>query len=123
MTKTELFTEYAAYHADRRNRICHAFGIPLIVLGIMGSWTPRGRLGPVDLAMRRPPIAVLIYYAAIDPRGALISAVVFALLYLVAIRLSGKSTWRHSSSDGVSNSSVTSSKAPNRSFRRISSIS
>ncbi|MBV8491210.1 MAG: DUF962 domain-containing protein [Candidatus Eremiobacteraeota bacterium] len=85
MTKTELFTEYAAYHADRRNRICHAFGIPMIVLGIMGMGH-LVRLGPVDLAAVAA-VAVLIYYAAIDIRGALISAVVFAILYLIAIRL------------------------------------
>jgi uncharacterized membrane protein YGL010W len=85
MTKTELFTEYASYHADRRNRICHAFGIPLIVLGIMGLGH-LVRIGPVDLAVVAA-VVVLIYYAAIDLRGALISLVVFALLYLIATRL------------------------------------
>ncbi|MBV8584295.1 MAG: DUF962 domain-containing protein, partial [Candidatus Eremiobacteraeota bacterium] len=84
MTKTELFTEYGAYHADSRNRICHAFGIPLIVLGILGL-LHLVHLGPVDLAVVAA-IAVLIYYAAIDVRGALISLVVFAILYLVAER-------------------------------------
>jgi len=85
VTKTELFTEYGAYHADSRNRICHAFGIPLIVLGILGL-LHLVHLGPVDLAVVAA-IAVLIYYAAIDVRGALISLVVFAILYLVAERL------------------------------------
>jgi uncharacterized membrane protein YGL010W len=85
MTKTELFTEYASYHADRRNRICHAFGIPLIVLGIMGL-AHFVRVGPVDLAALAA-IALLIYYAAIDVRGALISLAVFAILYAVAIRV------------------------------------
>ncbi len=85
MTKTELFTEYASYHADRRNRTCHAFGIPLIVLGIMGL-AHLVRIGPVDLAAVAA-VAVLIYYAAIDLRGALISAVVFAILYEIAVRL------------------------------------
>lgn len=85
MTKAELFAEYGSYHADRRNRACHAVGIPLIVLGIMGL----GRLvalGPVDLAVLAA-IGVLVYYAAIDLRGALLSAVIFAILYAVAIRL------------------------------------
>lgn len=87
MTKTELFREYGSYHADRRNRICHAFGIPLIVLGIMGlvHLVPF-HIGPVDLAAV-VAVAILIYYAAIDVRGALVSAVVFAILYLIAIRL------------------------------------
>ncbi|HVA33551.1 MAG TPA: Mpo1-like protein [Candidatus Baltobacteraceae bacterium] len=85
MTKTELFTEYGSYHADRRNRVCHAFGIPLIVLGILGL-AHLVRLGPVDLAVVAA-VAVLVYYAAIDVRGALISLVVFAVLYLAAVRL------------------------------------
>ena len=85
MTKSELFKEYASYHADRRNRIFHAFGIPLIVLGIMGL-AHLVRLGPVDLAVVAA-VAVLIYYAAIDLRGALISLVVFVILYFVAVRL------------------------------------
>lgn len=85
MTKTELFAEYASYHADRRNRVCHAFGIPLIVLGILGL-LHLVRVGPVDLAAVAA-IGVLLYYAAIDLRGALISLVVFAILYLVAVRL------------------------------------
>ena len=85
MTKVELFREYGSYHTDRRNRVCHAFGIPLIVLGIMGL-TSLLRLGPLDLAILIA-VAILIYYAAIDLRGALLSLVVFAVLYLIAIRL------------------------------------
>lgn len=85
MTKTELFREYGSYHADQRNRVCHAIGIPLIVLGIMGL-AHLVSLGPVDLAAVAA-IAVLIYYAAIDLRGALLSTVVFAILYVIAIRL------------------------------------
>ncbi len=86
MTKAELFSEYGSYHADRRNRVCHAFGIPLIVLGIMGL-ASLVRLGPVDLAAVAA-VAVLIYYAAIDLRGALLSLIVFAVLFWVALRLS-----------------------------------
>ena len=88
MTKTELFTEYASYHSDRRNRICHVIGIPLIVLGILGLMSMVRSSGPVDLAMVAA-VATLIYYAAIDVRGAVISLVVFIVLYLVAVRL----TW------------------------------
>ncbi len=85
MTKTELFREYGSYHSDQRNRVCHAIGIPLIVLGIMGL-AHLVSLGPVDLAVVAA-IAVLIYYAAIDLRGALLSTIVFAILYAIAIRL------------------------------------
>lgn len=85
MTKTELFTEYAAYHADHRNRACHAVGIPLILLGLMGL-LHLVALGPIDLAIVAG-IATLLYYASIDPRGALISTVLFALIYIIAVRL------------------------------------
>lgn len=85
MTKAALFAEYASYHADRRNRFCHAIGIPLIVLGTMGLVSLR-HIGPVDLAVVIA-IAVLIYYAALDIRGALLSLVIFAVLYVIAIRL------------------------------------
>nr|MDQ2681661.1 DUF962 domain-containing protein [Candidatus Eremiobacteraeota bacterium] len=44
------------------------------------------RLGPIDLAVLAA-VAVLIYYATIDPRGALLSAVVFLILYLIRVRL------------------------------------
>ncbi|HUA10218.1 MAG TPA: Mpo1-like protein [Candidatus Acidoferrales bacterium] len=85
MTKTELFTEYAAYHADRRNRACHAVGIPLIILGLMGLGHLVA-LGPIDLAIVLA-VATLVYYAVIDLRGALISTVLFAIIYVIAIRL------------------------------------
>jgi uncharacterized membrane protein YGL010W len=85
MTKSELFTEYGAYHADRRNRACHAVGIPLILLGTMGI-LHLVTFGPIDLAIVAG-IAALLYYAFIDPRGALISTVAFAILYEIAIRV------------------------------------
>jgi uncharacterized membrane protein YGL010W len=85
MTKTALFTEYASYHADRRNRICHAFGIPLIVMGMLGLGH-LVRLGSIDLATT-VAVALLIYYAVLDLRGAAISLLVFAVLYAIAVRL------------------------------------
>ncbi|HUN29103.1 MAG TPA: Mpo1-like protein [Alphaproteobacteria bacterium] len=85
MTKSELFTEYAAYHADRRNRACHAVGIPLILLGTMGI-LHLVAFGPVDLAIVAG-VATLLYYAFIDPRGALISTLMFAIIYEIAIRV------------------------------------
>jgi uncharacterized membrane protein YGL010W len=87
MSKTELFREYASYHADRRNKVCHAVGIPLIVVGILrlGHLV---RLGPVIDLAAVAAVSLLIYYAALDLRGALISLVVFVILYFVAIRLS-----------------------------------
>lgn len=86
MTKTELFAEYGSYHADKRNRACHAVGIPLIVLGVLGLFSSI-KLGPIDLAI---PVAIVVlaYYASLTVRGALISLVAFAVLYVIAARLS-----------------------------------
>ena len=89
MIKEQLYADYAGYHQDVRNRRAHAVGIPLIVLGLLGLLhaCPLLRIGPLDLAVVAA-IAVLLYYVALDVRGALISAVAFAILYGVAIRLS-----------------------------------
>jgi uncharacterized membrane protein YGL010W len=85
MTKNELYLEYAGYHQDIRNRRAHAVGIPLIVLGLLGTFSLL-RIGPVDLAVVAA-VAVLLYYVAIDARGALITAIAFAILYGIAVRL------------------------------------
>jgi len=85
MTRDELYTEYARFHQDARNRRCHAAGIPLIVLGLLGLLA-LVRLGPVDLAAVAA-VVVLLYYASLDLRGAFISLVAFAALYAIATRL------------------------------------
>lgn len=89
MTKDQFYADYAGYHRDIRNRRCHAVGIPLIVLGLLGLLhaIPVLRIGPVDPAVLTA-IAVLLYYAALDVRGALITAIAFAILYGVALHLS-----------------------------------
>jgi uncharacterized membrane protein YGL010W len=89
MIKEQLYADYAGYHQDVRNRRAHALGIPLIVLGLLGLFhaCPLLRIGPVDLAVVAA-VAVLLYYVALDVRGALISAVAFFVLYEVAIHLS-----------------------------------
>ena len=85
MTIDQLYAEYAEYHQDVRNKRAHAAGIPLVVLGLLGLLSLL-RIGPVDLAVAAA-VAVLLYYAAIDARGALLSAVLFAILYGIAVRL------------------------------------
>jgi uncharacterized membrane protein YGL010W len=86
MTKGDLFREYGSYHQDGRNRVCHVIGIPLILVGVMGMLHERS-IGPVDLAALAA-VATLAYYAVIDLRGALVSAVAFAVLYAVAVHVS-----------------------------------
>ena len=89
MTKDQLYADYAGYHQDVRNRRAHAAGIPLIVLGLLGLFHACPiRIGPVDLAVLTA-VAVLLYYVTLDVRGALISAVAFAILYGIAMHL----TW------------------------------
>lgn len=85
MTKDQLYAQYSEYHKDIRNKRAHSVGIPLIVLGVLGLLS-QVRLGLVDLAVAAA-VAVLIYYATIDVRGALISAVFFAVLYAIAIHV------------------------------------
>jgi uncharacterized membrane protein YGL010W len=85
VTKAQLFAEYASYHSDPRNRICHAFGIPLIILGILGL-ASLARIGPIDLALVLA-LVTLAYYAVIDARGALVALAIFAVLYLIATRI------------------------------------
>lgn len=84
-TRDILFSEYAGFHQDSRNRACHSVGIPSIVLGLLGLLS-LARIGPVDLAAVAA-IVVLLYYVALDPRGALVSAIVFLALYEIAIHL------------------------------------
>src|SRR6185437_6987036 len=78
----------AGYHQDVRNRRAHAVGIPLIVLGLLGLFhaPPVLRIGPVDPAALAA-VAVLLYYVALDVRGALISLIAFSVLYAAAIHL------------------------------------
>lgn len=82
MTRTALYAEYGRYHTDRRNRVCHAIGIPLIVLGVFGLLASV-HIGPIDLAIP-VAVAVLAYYATVSGRGALLSLVLFAICYLIA---------------------------------------
>ncbi|HEY6357282.1 MAG TPA: Mpo1-like protein, partial [Vicinamibacterales bacterium] len=60
------FAEYASYHTDRRNLICHEIGIPLIVWSLF-SLLHLVRLGPIDLAMVLG-VLVIIFYLRLDAK-------------------------------------------------------
>ena len=49
-TATELLTQYAAYHRDRRNILSHFVGVPMIVfaIGVLLS-RPGSRVGGLAL--------------------------------------------------------------------------
>ena len=73
-----LSADYATYHTTRGNRVCHAVGIPLIVLALV-RWTQLAPLSPV------PWVAlVLPVYFIWDLRLALGMAAMIAALSAVA---------------------------------------
>ena len=76
-----LLDDYATYHRDARNRICHEIGIPLIVLAIF-ALLELVRLGPLDLG-GLVAVVVLAYYFRISPRLAWVAAAAFVVLYAV----------------------------------------
>ena len=81
-----LFDDYGTYHRDRRNRICHEIGIPLIVLAIVALLRlvelPFGlNLGLVAL------VATAIYYLTLGPavrNAAYVAILGMIVLYIVA---------------------------------------
>lgn len=74
-----LFDEYGAYHQDKRNRLCHEIGIPLIVLAIEAllRLVP---LGPYTLATVAT-IALCAYYLYLAANGALAAIIGLVALY------------------------------------------
>jgi uncharacterized membrane protein YGL010W len=87
-SESTIFAEYGAYHRDRRNRICHEIGIPLIVLGIIALLRlvalPGANLNLASLVV----VVVMVYYAAAfgrEVRGATYVAIAgLAVLYVVS---------------------------------------
>jgi uncharacterized membrane protein YGL010W len=82
-----LLAEYATYHRDKRNQLCHEIGIPLIVLAIVIALR-LVHYGPVDLAMIAI-VATSFYYASVAGGAAVNAIVGFVVLYAIAILL----TW------------------------------
>jgi uncharacterized membrane protein YGL010W len=77
-----LMAEYAAYHRDKRNRLCHEFGIPMIVLALI-VFMRLAHYGAVDLATIAIVALSFYYYSLV--RGAALGAIVgLAALYAIA---------------------------------------
>jgi uncharacterized membrane protein YGL010W len=77
-----LMEEYAAYHRDKRNRLCHEVGIPMIVLAII-VFMRLAHYGPVDLATLAIVALSFYYYSLV--RGAALGAIVgLVVLYALA---------------------------------------
>ncbi|HZI67283.1 MAG TPA: Mpo1-like protein [Thermoanaerobaculia bacterium] len=78
----DLLSDYGAHHATRGNLVCHAFGVTLIVFGIL-SLLAEIRFGPLT-AGEILIAGVVLYYAILDLplAGAMLAA--FILLDLAA---------------------------------------
>lgn len=78
----DLLSDYGADHRTRGNLVCHAFGVTLIVFGIL-SMLAEVRVGPLT-AGEILIAAVVLYYATLDLplAGAMLAA--FAVLDLAA---------------------------------------
>jgi uncharacterized membrane protein YGL010W len=88
---SRLFAEYAAYHRDRRNLICHEIGIPLIVLAIVALLRLIVITGPNLNFALLAVIATSAYYLSLGREvrtAALIAVVSMVVLYLVAAYVS-----------------------------------
>jgi uncharacterized membrane protein YGL010W len=87
-----LLADYASYHRTRGNLVCHAFGITLIVYGIVALLLLVRLPGSLSLTLAEAVIAaVFLFYATLDLPLAVAMLAEFALLDLAA---RGVADWR-----------------------------
>jgi uncharacterized membrane protein YGL010W len=85
---------YGSYHRDRRNRLTHFFGVPLIIFAILipmslGSLS----IGPLRLSIAELfLIVVLVYYLSLDVALALALGVIVGPMLWLADHLAEKGT-------------------------------
>lgn len=87
-----LFADYAAYHRDRRNLICHEIGIPLIVLGIIALLrlvTLPGHLTLATVAVVALEVYYIVAFWRVDRPAVLLTILGLIVLSAVAMFL----TW------------------------------
>ena len=82
--ETQL-AHYASYHRDRRNIFTHFFGIPLIVLAVMGlTWVPVVTFGPWTVTVAFIlTVPVCLYYLKLSLGLGVMMTVILTLFYLV----------------------------------------
>ena len=88
-TLAEHMASYGAYHRDRRNKLTHFVGVPLIMFSILipMAWL-RIRIGDMELsAAILFVLAVLIYYFLLDAALAAAMTVFTAILLYFAERV------------------------------------
>jgi uncharacterized membrane protein YGL010W len=76
-----LFAEYGAYHTDKRNRLCHEIGIPLIVLGIEALVRALPHGGGFALLIT---ILLCAYYLVLAGVEAIVTVVAMVALWYLA---------------------------------------
>lgn len=76
-----LFDDYAAYHRDPRNRLCHEIGIPLIVLSLEAllRYVPLAQMNLAQVVT----LAVMVYYVRLVHRAAVPALAGLLLLYVL----------------------------------------
>jgi uncharacterized membrane protein YGL010W len=77
------FADYAAFHTTRGNKACHAFGIPIIVLGSLAllGRVPLFTAGGFTVTVAEASIVVLtLYYLRLDVSLAPLMLAAYALL-------------------------------------------
>ena len=75
-----LFAEYDVCHQTRGNKVCHWIGIPLILVSLFG-FLGTVKLGPSDLG-GVVLLAMIVYWAALDWRLALLMTLAGVGLYV-----------------------------------------
>ena len=83
---------YGRYHRDRRNRLTHFFGVPLIIFAILIPMSmARLSAGGIEVTLADIFIlAALAYYATLDATLAAALAVVVTPMLWIAGRLAGQ---------------------------------
>jgi uncharacterized membrane protein YGL010W len=80
-----LLTDYASYHRARGNLVCHAFGITLIVFGIVAMLLTLRLPGAAPLTAAEAVIAVaFLFYLTLDAPLGLVLMLEFVLLDIAA---------------------------------------
>jgi uncharacterized membrane protein YGL010W len=77
------FADYAAFHRTTGNKVCHSFGIPIIVLALLSllARVPLVALGGFQLTLAEALIALFVlYYLTLDLTLALVMLAAYLAL-------------------------------------------
>jgi uncharacterized membrane protein YGL010W len=88
--------DYGSYHADARNELTHAVGIPMIVLSLLmlAGNVPLGEIGGLRLDLGWVLIvAVTAFYVALSPALGVAMGAILAALHLFGHAVLGASVW------------------------------